>query len=86
MVGKWRGNAYVAFKADEAKMKDGGHTAKDVYTAPHLTKQEKEPRTKLQISHESINTIAFSQGFVLWFINCGTVVPDENDLPCEKII
>jgi len=36
VVGKWRRNAYITFKADEAEVKDGGHTTKDVYTAPHL--------------------------------------------------
>jgi len=41
VVGKWRGNADVTFEADEAKMKDRGHTTKDVYTAPQLKKRDR---------------------------------------------
>jgi len=48
VVGKWRGNAHVTFKADEAEVKDGGHPTKDVYTAPHLKKTGN--RTKNQAS------------------------------------
>ena len=73
MVGKWRRNAYITFKADEAEVKDGGHTTKDVYTAPHLkTRQETELTTKPQAGLDInlyISTVAFSNASFSSFLN-----------------